>query len=199
MAKPENVIIQESDSRFHGQPAWTEDMYDNFVLRKKAGSTTVDYMRVTAEFRSRHNFPEDVSGLVLRTTFDEQGGDPVTGETMGQEAFEGFLQAVEGRPARVDKNNWVLIEDIVDAMCKSGLTNIENGEADFLFDTVREAVYRRFPENGPDPVWLDAIINRLVETGAVSPGYDRTKLEREFTQTFRDFVYGYHPRPAESG
>ncbi len=199
MAKPENVIIQEPESRFHGQPAWTEDMYDNFVLKRKAGSTTVDYMRITQQFRKRHNFPEGAGGVILRTSFDDNGEDPVTGEVMDQETFEGFLQAVEGRPARVDKNNWVLTHDIVDAICKSGLPNVENGETDCLFDTVREAVYRRFPENGPDPVWLDAVINRLVETGAVSPGYDRTKLEREFTQTFRDFVYGYHPRPAESG
>ena len=157
MAKPENVIIQEPESRFHGQPAWTEDMYDNFVLKKKAGSTTVDYIRITPEFRNRHNFPEEIRGLALRTGFDETGDDSVTGEMMDQETFEAFLQAVEGRPIQADRNHSAFIStltpaltrDIVEAISKSGLMKTKNGGMNLLADTVREAVHRHLSENHP--------------------------------------------------
>ena len=197
MAKPENTVIDEQGNRFHGQPAWTEDMYNTYSTRGKAGSSVVDYMRITERLRKRHNFPPEAHGLVLRTRFDGDGNDPVTGEVMGENEFEAFRNAIEGIPAETGKNNWALIEDIAGAIARSGAVNSESEGIGFIFDIVRDAVYRNFPENGPDDVWREALVNQLFEHGMIAPGCERKQVERVFTETFRDSVYGYHPAGAE--
>ena len=82
MTRPENTIIKEPGNRFHGQPAWTEDMYHNYsVPGDGPGPATVDYMRITQEFRERHSFPPEAYGLALRTHFD---GDRATTRSPGR-------------------------------------------------------------------------------------------------------------------
>ena len=76
---------------------------------------------------------------------------------MGEGRVRGLPERHRGNPSGDgERTTGSLIEDIAGAIARSGAGgNSENKGIEFFFQIVREAVYRRFPENGPDDIWKE--------------------------------------------
>lgn len=195
MTAPENVIIKEPGP-FYDQPSWVEDYYNASVANGTAANVRLAYGPVTDYIRHRHNFPPSAAGVVL-TISDPHDPDrgQISGAILDAEQYERFTQFLHSGYRYPDKNNFVLIDDLVATIVRHDLFDNSNHSLDTLYDIVRRAVYSTRPHSGPDDVWTDAIIDRLYDAGFISGNVDRLQVENLFRATFQNHVYGYTPRP----
>ena len=195
MTSPENVIIKEQGP-FYNQPAWVEDYYQNVLKVSGYNKHTLAFGTVTDYLRHRHNFPPEAEGLVLQfSDAQEPENGQITGHVLNPEEHERFLEFVRNGYRLEEKNNWVLIDDLVKAIVDNDIFDNENKSLDEIYPIIREAVYRSRPHSGPDDVWINTIVDTLFEHGHVKEGLQWADLRLFFTKTFTDLVYGHHPRP----
>ena len=198
MTAPENVIIKEPGP-FMDQPYWVEDYYQNVV--KEAGATrkALAYGPITDTMRHNHKFPPHAEGVVLQfQNLHDPDNGPIAGFVLDQEEYERFSEFARNNFRLPDKNNYILIDDIVAAIVQNDLFTAGRVSLDRVYEIIREAVYSVRPNHGPDDVWVDTIVDALLTEGLVGPEHPQEELRTFFTQTFIDFVYGYHPAPAAS-
>ena len=195
MAQPQNVIIKEHGP-FYDQPHWVEDYYQAVAATGGSSHARFTYGPVTDYIRHRHNFPSEAAGVVL--TYSDPW-EPLSGHVSGfildQEQYERFTAFVHNGYRSPDKNNFVLIDNLVATIVHNDLFANPTGTLDELYNLIRQTVYQHRPHSGPDDVWVDAIIDRLYEDGLIPEDRARSDVDHLFRQTFQNFVYGYQPRP----
>ena len=194
MTAPENIIIKENGP-FYDQPYWVEDYYKSVLSTGGSNHARIAYGPVTDYMRYRHGFPPDSAGIVISFSdpYEPEKG-LISGAILDSEQYERFTQFLHNGYRNPDKNNFVLIDDIVATIVHNDLFD-KNESLDRLYDLVREAVYKARPNSGPDDVWVDTIIDSLYREKFVDQSKPRTTLTNFFTKTFSDLVYGHHPKP----
>ena len=124
---------------------------------------------------------------------------PVSGFVLDPEEFERFTEFVQNGYRMNEKNNWVLMDDIVAAIVHNDLFDSSNKSLDEIYRIIREAVYRARPNSGPDDIWIDAVTDGLHNSNLVKPDVTWDKLKGFFTERFNNLVYGHHPKPEPTG
>ena len=195
MTAPQNVIIKESGP-FYDQPQWVEDYYQTAVADGASNHTRFAYGPVTNHLRYRHQFPNSAAGVVLTFSdpYEVEKGR-ISGFILDAEEYERFTQFVRSGFHQPDKNNFVLIDDLVATIVHNNIFNDEQMTLDSLYDIVRQAVYQARPHSGPDDVWVDAIVDTLYDEDIIPQDRPRAQVERLFRNTFQSYVYGYAPKP----
>ena len=198
MSSAENIIVKEPGP-FYDQPHWVEDFYTNLAATGGCHSARLAFGAIPDSMRQRHDFNPDAEGFVLKFS-DPYEPDKgwITGAVLDKEQLARFLQFVSDGFRIQEKNNFVLLDDIVAAIVQNGLFTTDHTSLDIVYDIVREAVYRNRPHSGPDDVWTDTIVDALYNEGFVDPKHPWNTLREFFTRNFTDLVYGHHPKPEPS-
>ena len=195
MSAPENVIIKEPGP-FYDQPYWVEDYYNTIITQAGSNHVRIAFGPVTDYLRHQHKFPPNSAGVVV--TFSNPH-EPMEGQISGfildKEQYERFTRFIHNGYRLPDKNNFVLIDDIVATIVHNNIFDNSNKSLNEIYDVIREAVYKVRPNSGPDDVWVDTIIDALYDEKFVEQTIPWTNLREFFTKTFTDLVYGHHPKP----
>ena len=195
MTAPENVIIKEPGP-FYDQPYWVEDYYDSIIMQAGSNHARIAFGPVTDYLRQQHKFPKNSAGVVV--TFSnphEPREGQISGFILDNEQYERFTRFIHNGYRLPDKNNFVLIDDLVATIVHNDIFDNSQKSLDEIYDIIREAVYKVRPNSGPDDVWVDTIIDALYDRNFVEKNRPWTELREFFTKTFTDLVYGHHPKP----
>ena len=198
MSSPENVIVKEKGP-FLDQPAWVEDYYHNLLCATGAYHYHFVHSSISDYMRDRHNFPPEASGLVVNISNPHQPmRGTISGSFLNDEQYSRFIAFIQAGYKVEEKNNFVLIDDIVAEIINNELFTSDRCSLDAVYEIICEAVYAARPHSGPDDVWTDAIVDALFDKGFVDPKHRWDTLREFFTTEFSRHVYGYRPKPEPS-
>ena len=195
MTAPQNIIIKEPGP-FYDQPHWVEDYYNTAIKNGATNHARIAYGPVTNHLRYRHDFPSNAEGVVITFSdpYNPEKGR-ISGFILDSDQYERFTQFLHNGFRIPDKNNFVLIDDIVATLVHNDIFDNKSMTLDSLYDLVRKAVYSDRPHSGPDDVWVDNIIECLYNEDIIPGDRTRNEVETLFRSTFESHVYGHTPKP----